>query len=641
MAAQKLHMKLKKGSGTRPGVSRHEKKQKTQASLFQQTKDEGEATIGLLSDGYPQDIPSEQDQTKPPSQSKTNRRGIRKVFGFRRASALAKSKNKVKKQAGYTLTTTPKTSKGSAFHSEPQRESSSSPKAQMPRLDNKATMESASNQESAAFIAHWNPEFNDDLIASENKGPDSPVLHEANGEVGLDEIAPQSIELTYHIDTTPTDSKAAFSPVHDYSSVSVKSSKCMKSSPETDMDQIITNSSNSYRDPEVQSRTALSTALALVGQQGDFRVEDFDPDDFSSEKGDEKDDDTDKVARGLVSQGSNSSFEFNLDATIASSKSSSAKNPSSTPMSMSSPESKRNKSKSKNSRMSNGFQILMKKSSWSKNGSPKATETQTTIASSTSKLSTISLTNLKSAISPSAISFGSKSVNSYQSQEVPEHTSPSKSIRSQQRSVFSSVFSSPSMEHTPKSASSAAAGAANRSGEYVTNVSSASNSLGILRTDGLPTTQSYISEKKSRKLLLSRAFGRHSLDHSSQPWLVRVSPAEWDNTEQRWKYRVQVQRRQTQEESPSSVPFAWRSFENFVWLERALNSEYQGGLVLPLLSIAVGITDLESVTHEIDANLLRNWLSDVLNGVRGQGMCFLESRCRDHICFSVSFAANG
>ena len=110
------------------------------------------------------------------------------------------------------------------------------------------------------------------------------------------------------------------------------------------------------------------------------------------------------------------------------------------------------------------------------------------------------------------------------------------------------------------------------------------------------------------------------------PWSVEVSPAEWDNPEQRWKYRIQVTHRQprTQPPTPSSnVAVTWRSLDNFVWLEHALNTEFQGGLVLPLLSIAVGMTDLEQVTHEIDANLLRDWLNDVLNGIRGQGELLL------------------
>jgi hypothetical protein len=115
------------------------------------------------------------------------------------------------------------------------------------------------------------------------------------------------------------------------------------------------------------------------------------------------------------------------------------------------------------------------------------------------------------------------------------------------------------------------------------------------------------------------------------PWVIQFAPAEWDNHERRWKYRVQVTRRQPQNKGPTSpstnAAVTWRSLENFLWLEQALTAEFQGGLLLPLLSIAVGMTDLEQATHEVDAELLRNWLNDVLNGIRGQG----ESCCWDTI----------
>lgn len=58
---------------------------------------------------------------------------------------------------------------------------------------------------------------------------------------------------------------------------------------------------------------------------------------------------------------------------------------------------------------------------------------------------------------------------------------------------------------------------------------------------------------------------------------------------------------------------------DFAWLEQALQAEYHGGIVLPVLSIALGVPNLETTQHEVDAKLLTNWLADVLNGVRGQG----------------------
>lgn len=73
-----------------------------------------------------------------------------------------------------------------------------------------------------------------------------------------------------------------------------------------------------------------------------------------------------------------------------------------------------------------------------------------------------------------------------------------------------------------------------------------------------------------------------------------------------------------------TTAYTWRSLSDFIWLETALRAEYHGALLLPLLSIALGTSDLASYTqHEVDANLLRDWLSDVLNGIRGQGELLL------------------
>ena len=64
---------------------------------------------------------------------------------------------------------------------------------------------------------------------------------------------------------------------------------------------------------------------------------------------------------------------------------------------------------------------------------------------------------------------------------------------------------------------------------------------------------------------------------------------------------------------------SFRSLSDFIWLERSLQLEFHGGLLLPSLNIALGVPDLADCQHEVDASLLSNWLSDVLNGVRGQG----------------------
>ena len=41
--------------------------------------------------------------------------------------------------------------------------------------------------------------------------------------------------------------------------------------------------------------------------------------------------------------------------------------------------------------------------------------------------------------------------------------------------------------------------------------------------------------------------------------------------------------------------------------------------MLPSLSIYLGLPDILSCQHEVDSQLLSNWLSDTLNGIRGQG----------------------
>ena len=63
-----------------------------------------------------------------------------------------------------------------------------------------------------------------------------------------------------------------------------------------------------------------------------------------------------------------------------------------------------------------------------------------------------------------------------------------------------------------------------------------------------------------------------------------------------------------------------RSLADFAWLEESLMKEYHGGLLLPSLAISLGVPDLGNTQHEVDAQLLTDWLSDVLNGVRGQGV---------------------
>ena len=154
------------------------------------------------------------------------------------------------------------------------------------------------------------------------------------------------------------------------------------------------------------------------------------------------------------------------------------------------------------------------------------------------------------------------------------------------------------------------------------------------------------------KAFLSRSLGRNSLPHQlSRRWAVEVSPAEWDADEGKWKYRVLVQRRALQgteekggnksstetvsrgnDTKPSSsggvksftAAFTWRSLPDFVWLEKALRAEFHGALLLPLLTVAIGTPNVDTIEYEVDPNALRDWLGDVMNGVRGQGELVLD-----------------
>jgi hypothetical protein len=148
------------------------------------------------------------------------------------------------------------------------------------------------------------------------------------------------------------------------------------------------------------------------------------------------------------------------------------------------------------------------------------------------------------------------------------------------------------------------------------------------------------------KALLSRHFGRASIPPNiGRKWVVEVSSAEWDADEHRWKYRILVQRRQMplstaeqdnkqKEDAATRTPqqphsmtaaFTWRSLADFAWLERALRQEFHGGLLLPVLSIALGRpAEANYDGIPVESERLRNWFSDTLNGVRGQGELILD-----------------
>ncbi|GAX23776.1 hypothetical protein FisN_12Hh354 [Fistulifera solaris] len=138
------------------------------------------------------------------------------------------------------------------------------------------------------------------------------------------------------------------------------------------------------------------------------------------------------------------------------------------------------------------------------------------------------------------------------------------------------------------------------------------------------------------KALLSRPFGRSSLPPEIiRKWVVEVSPAEWDADESEWKYRLLIQSRHVNKERKNDLmfpyqqsfttAFTWRSIADFFWLEESLQQEYQGGLLLPDLSKALrGPINGNIRETPVEAEKLRNWLSDVLNGIRGQGELLMD-----------------
>jgi len=139
------------------------------------------------------------------------------------------------------------------------------------------------------------------------------------------------------------------------------------------------------------------------------------------------------------------------------------------------------------------------------------------------------------------------------------------------------------------------------------------------------------------RAMLSRPFGRETLPISvGRNFVVQVSSAEWDADEDRWKYRILVQQRHdaTQKKNNNdkvrgsfTTAYTWRSLSDFGWLEQALRWEYHGALLVPLLNMAVGMASVSPATAvPVEAECLRHWLTDLLNGIRGQGeWLYLES----------------
>jgi len=138
------------------------------------------------------------------------------------------------------------------------------------------------------------------------------------------------------------------------------------------------------------------------------------------------------------------------------------------------------------------------------------------------------------------------------------------------------------------------------------------------------------------KKILSKPYGREHILTTEQTWVVHVARAEWEPDESLWKYRINIKKRNGNKLQDFANCFTLRSLGDFHWLEQALMTEFFGGLLLPSLSIYLGLPDILSCQHEIDSQLLSNWLSDTLNGIRGQGeIMFLLTKVEITTCESM------
>lgn len=188
--------------------------------------------------------------------------------------------------------------------------------------------------------------------------------------------------------------------------------------------------------------------------------------------------------------------------------------------------------------------------------------------------------------------------------------------------------------------------------------------------------------------VLSRQFGRNYPPQPlEQRWFVSVGQGRWDNDEKRFKYKVNISKNansfaDADNESSGIESFSHlsidssitrRSLQDFAWLEQALRAEYHGALIVPILSLVLyfdtlsddnlaededdvtsasrslatlstskSLTlDSNAVIHSfkylekkierneiLNENTLANWLSDIINGVRGNGEVLLYN-CGD------------
>jgi len=193
----------------------------------------------------------------------------------------------------------------------------------------------------------------------------------------------------------------------------------------------------------------------------------------------------------------------------------------------------------------------------------------------------------------------------------------------------------------------------------------------LLKTDKEFPVLNIQSDRKVKEAL-SREVGRNKVPTTSiEKWSVQVGEPSWDDDEGRYKYEIKLVKNEGATERPdtfnSNSPFnevtAARSLQDFVWLERALRAEYHGGLITPLLSLTLYFASVANTfsgedildtgskmsspidsppgmswdatkatsqsikflgkildqNETVNNDLLATWLSDVINGVRGDG----------------------
>lgn len=270
-------------------------------------------------------------------------------------------------------------------------------------------------------------------------------------------------------------------------------------------------------------------------------------------------------------------------------------------------------------------------------------------------------------------------------------------FRSNEHKGSSNGAIKPAISQTSESSASSAMG----SDMYINSLDKlpATSSDSLLKTAKEFPVLNVQSDKKV-KGALSREVGRNRLSATShEQWSVQVGEPKWDDKEGRYKYKIKLTKNEGATESNDLITSkpsfnevtATRSLQDFVWLERALRAEYHGALIAPLLSLTIyfaamadasvgeEIIDAGRKSSPIDSPLgvswnatnattqsikflveifdqnetvnkdvLANWLSDVINGVRGDGevalrynVDILQSEALETFLFRHAEALNG